>query len=73
MLLPCADAPANLIKTKICRVCVPCNVITQENVEVIWLRALSVTLQYVEVTPFSSERITNINNRPRTVLLAVNK
>jgi hypothetical protein len=41
MSLPCGDAPANLIKTKICRVGVPRNVITHEKWAVNWLRTLS--------------------------------
>ena len=41
ILLQCDDAMANLIKTKMCRVGVPRNVITQEKYEVNWLIALS--------------------------------
>jgi hypothetical protein len=66
MSLPCGDAAANLIKTKMCRVGVPRNVINYEKFEVNWLRTL--VLQYVEVTLFS---IATINNRPRTAVLAV--
>ena len=66
MSLPCGDAPANLIKTKIGRVGVPRNVITHKNFEVNWL-----VLQYMEVTLFSTECITTINHRPRTDVLAV--
>jgi hypothetical protein len=41
MSLPCGDAPANLIKTKICMVGVPRKVINYANkFEVNWLRTL---------------------------------
>ena len=36
----CGDAPVNVIKTNICSVGVPRNVITHEKFEVNWLRAL---------------------------------
>ena len=40
----CADALANLIKTKDCSVGVPRNIIAHEKFEVHWLRALSIAV-----------------------------
>ena len=42
--LPCGDAPANLMKTKLCRVVQQINIITYETFEVNWLRALSLVV-----------------------------
>ena len=69
MSLPCGDAPAYLIKTKICRVGVPRNVINYAKFEVSWLRTLS--LAVCRSYPISTERITTINNWQSTVVLAV--
>ena len=62
MSLPCGDALANLIKTKICRVGVPRNVINYEKFEVNWLRTLSLA-----VCRSYPERVTTINNWQSTV------
>jgi hypothetical protein len=67
MSLPCGDAPANLIKTKICRVGALRRRYKLRKIKF----EVNCNWQYVEVTLFSTERKTTFNNWPSTAVLAV--